>query len=109
MEFSSTVTQTPHHVVLAVAGDVDLAAHRLFQADIEQAWDGSSDLVIDCAQVTFLDSMGLRVLVHTLQRAAEYDRRVTLAAPSAPVTRILDLAGITEMFTIVESVPGTEG
>lgn len=105
MDFSSTARQIPGCVVLAISGDVDLAAHRRFQADVDQAWDGSTDLVIDCAQVTFLDSMGLRVLVQTMQRASENERRVTLAAPSHPVTRVLDLAGVREMFDEVAAAP----
>jgi anti-anti-sigma factor len=105
MDFTSTVRHAAGRVVLTVAGDVDLAAHGRFQADIDQAWDGTTDLVLDCSQVTFLDSMGLRVLVTTIQRADEHGRKVTLAAPSQPVIRVLDLAGIREMFTEVEAVP----
>lgn len=99
MEFSCTARQVADRVVLSVVGDVDLAAHSRFEADIEQAWDGTTDLVIDCSQVTFLDSMGLRVLVHAMQRAAANGRHITLAEPADPVLRVLDLAGVRSLFT----------
>ena len=105
MDFTSTVRHTAGRVVLTVAGDVDLAAHGRFQEDIDRAWDGSTDLVLECSRITFLDSMGLRVLVHAIQRADEHGRKVTIAAPSQPVIRVLDLAGIREMFTEVDAVP----
>jgi anti-anti-sigma factor len=105
MDYTSTVRHAAGRVVLTAAGDVDLAAHGRFQADIDQVWDGSTDLVLDCSQITFLDSMGLRVLVTTIQRADEHGRKVTLAAPSQPVVRVLDRAGIREMFTEVETAP----
>lgn len=105
MDYTSTVRHAAGRVVFTAAGDVDLAAHGRFQADLDQAWDGSTDLVLDCSQITFLDSMGLRVLVSTIQRADEHGRKVTLAAPSQPVVRVLDLAGIREMFTEVATVP----
>lgn len=108
MLFSSTARQLQDRVVLTVSGDVDLATHARFQADIDQAWDGSTDLVIDCSQVTFLDSMGLRVLVQTVQRAAEHDRSVALAAPSDAVAHILELSGIRDLFTEVGPVPDSE-
>jgi stage II sporulation protein AA (anti-sigma F factor antagonist) len=97
MEFSCTARQLADRVVLTVAGDVDLAAHALFEAHVEQ-WDGTSDLVVDCSQITFLDSMGLRVLVHARQRAAEHGRDFALEAPSDPVLRVLDLAGVASLF-----------
>jgi anti-anti-sigma factor len=108
MEFSCTAKQFADHVVLTVVGDVDLAAHARFQADVEQSWDGSTDLVIECADVTFLDSMGLRVLVHAMQRAAANSRVITLAAPSQPVLRVLELAGVKDLFTVTGPIPHAE-
>jgi stage II sporulation protein AA (anti-sigma F factor antagonist) len=101
MEFSCTAKQVAGRVVLSVAGDVDLAVYDRFEAAVEVSWPASSDLVIDCSRVTFLDSMGLRVLVHAMQRAAEHGRDFALAAPSAPVLRVLDLAGVKDLFAVV--------
>lgn len=108
MEFSCTADQIAGRVVLTVAGDVDLAAHTHFEAEIEQAWDGSSDLVIDCSRITFLDSMGLRVLVQSRQHAIDNGRDFALAIPSEPVLRVLELAGVKSLFTMLGAVPGSE-
>jgi stage II sporulation protein AA (anti-sigma F factor antagonist) len=108
MEFSCTASQIAGRVVLIVAGDVDLAAHPRFEADVAQSWDRSSDLVIECSQITFLDSMGLRVLVHTRQHAVENGREFALAAPSEPVIRVLELAGIKDLFPVVGTIPDAE-
>jgi stage II sporulation protein AA (anti-sigma F factor antagonist) len=108
MEFSSTTRHDAARVVLAVAGDVDLAAHGRFQTDLDQSWDGSTDLVIDCSQVAFLDSMGLRVLVHARQRAVDNGRDFVIADPSQPVLRVLELAGVGELFSVKGPVTDTE-
>lgn len=108
MEFSCTAKQIAGRVVLTVSGEVDLAAHLGFEAEIERSWDGSSDLVIDCSQVTFLDSMGLRVLVRTRQRAVDNGRDFALAAPSVPVLRVLELAGIRDLFIGAAPVNGSD-
>jgi len=108
MEFSCTANQIAGRVVLTVTGDVDLAAHTRFEAEVERSWDGSSDLVIDCSRITFLDSMGLRVLVQSRQRASDNSRDFALAAPSEQVLRVLELAGIKSLFTVVGTIPGSE-
>ena len=108
MEFSCTAEDFADHVVLTVTGDVDLAAHTRFQNDLDQSWDGSADLVVECSQITFLDSMGLRVLVHAMQRATANGRSVTLRSPSQPVQRVLELAGIKELFPVTGAAPDTE-
>lgn len=105
MEFSFTAQQVAGRVVLTVAGDVDLAAHARFEAAVEQGWPGSCDLVVDCSGVTFLDSMGLRVLVQTMRQATDKGYEFTLAAPSASVLRVLELAGVKDLFSIVDSSP----
>lgn len=100
MEFSYAAKQAADRVVVTLAGDVDLAAFRRFEADLAQSWDGSTNLTIDCSAVTFLDSMGLRVLVRARQRATDHGRDVTLGAPSRPVLRVLELAEVTSLFPI---------
>jgi anti-anti-sigma factor len=108
MEFSCTAKMSADGVVLTVAGDVDLAAHARFQTGIEQCWDGSTDLLIDCSGITFLDSMGLRVLVHALQRATTGGHTITLAAAGPPVLRVLELAGIKDLFPLTGPLPDAE-
>lgn len=108
MDFSCTARHAAGRVVLTVTGEVDLAAHARFEADVEKAWDGGTDLVIDCLGVTFMDSMGLRVLVDTMNRAAENGSGFALAAPSEPVLRVLDLAGVRDLFPLVGPVPEAE-
>jgi len=108
LEFSCTARQSTDRVVLTVTGDVDLAAHARFEADVDQAWDGTTDLVIDCSGVEFLDSMGLRVLVQCRQVAVDNGREFALAGPSEAVVRVLELAGVRSLFSVVEAVPDAE-
>jgi stage II sporulation protein AA (anti-sigma F factor antagonist) len=106
MEFSCTARQAGGLLVYKVGGDVDLAAHARFQADVDAAWPSTpTDVVFDCSQVTFLDSMGLRVLVQAMQRAAHHNCGFALAAPSEPVRRVLELAGVTTLFSVVGPIP----
>jgi anti-anti-sigma factor len=109
MEFTCTARRAGSLAVFTVTGDVDLAAHVRFQSDIEQGWPSTPrDVVVDCSRVTFLDSMGLRVLVQAMQRAAQEGSAFALAAPSEPVRRVLELAGVTGLFSVVGPLPDAE-
>ncbi|GAA2067645.1 hypothetical protein GCM10009839_94200 [Catenulispora yoronensis] len=105
MEFSCTARQSDGHAVVTVTGDVDLAVHARFQTEAEP-WAAASDthhLIIDCSGVTFLDSMGLRVLVHLRRLVTDDGREFSLRAPSAPVLRVLELAGVEGLFQIIDA------
>ena len=52
------------------------------------------------ADVTFMDSSGLRVLIDLQQRAEAAPRRLILRAPSQSVTRLLEVSGLSDHFSI---------
>lgn len=60
----------------------------------------AGDIVIDMADVTFMDSNGLRVLIDLQQRAVEASHRLILDAPSPSVIRLLEVSGLTDHFSI---------
>ena len=99
MVFSCTAREAADHVVLVLAGDVDLAAADRLWSEVEPWLSMSPRVVVDCASVTFLDSVGLRTLLRIAQRAQETHTGLTLAAPSEPVARVLELAGTEDLFT----------
>lgn len=86
--------------VVVVEGDLDLAATPALVDAIEAARARGGALVIDLSGTRFLDSSGVAVLVraHGAQTA---DRRpLVLRWPSAPVMRVLNLAGLDQVFTV---------
>lgn len=85
--------------VVTVAGEVDLAhSNRLWRA-LRPHIGPSKQLIIDCSNVTFIDSMGLNVLVLAKTRADAINMRLDLSRPSPALQRALELAGAAEMFT----------
>lgn len=84
--------------LVTVCGDVDLATAAQFQEELARAVAGGLPVVLDCSAVAFIDSMGLRSLLHATEKAEAEGVQLRLAAVSAPVARILDLAGLSEIF-----------
>jgi anti-anti-sigma factor len=55
---------------------------------------------IDMAGLTFMDSSGLRVILSATTEARSHGGDVVLVEPSHSVTRLLEISGLTEHFTV---------
>ncbi|GLZ36702.1 STAS domain-containing protein [Actinokineospora sp. NBRC 105648] len=90
--------------VIALAGRFDAVEalavrERLARADIT----GAGHLVFDLADVTFLDSAGLAVLVRTRQDRMRTGGSVSLIRPvSEDSMRVLRLTQFDQIFTMVD-------
>ena len=83
------------HVVLHVSGEIDMSAKGLFLerlADVIEASDG--DVVVDLADVSFIDSTGLAVLMQAREQLETAGHKLMITRPSRPVTRVLQVAGL---------------
>jgi len=83
-----------------VSGEVDAHSSELFATTLVAAGERSTAVIVDMSGVTFMDSSGLRVLVEAQQRAEAGGPSLVLRSPSRQITRLLDLAGLTENFEI---------
>jgi anti-sigma B factor antagonist len=85
---------------LVVAGEIDLVtAHDLLAAGT--AWveaHAPQSARMDLGGVTFIDSTGISALLGIRRAAEAAGTSVELVASSAPVDRVLDLAGIADLF-----------
>ena len=86
---------------IALTGEIDAHAAPTLASRFESLPAGDDDIVIGMADVTFMDSSGLRVLIDLHQRLDGSPRRLVLDSPSQPVTRLLEVAGLADHFTIV--------
>ena len=92
--------------VVAVAGDVDLySAPDLRDQLTSLAERRTGRVVVDLSEVTFLDSMGLGVLVGAAKRALERDTHVDLVVPTTEIRRIFEITMLDEIFDVYESRP----
>lgn len=94
-------------VTVTVAGDVDLAAADTLWSVLDEYVHAGANVVVDCSRVAFLDSMGLRTLIRAQHKAGASGARLTLAAPSEAVLRVLQLAGVSDLFVLDTSGSGS--
>jgi anti-sigma B factor antagonist len=88
-------------VEVALAGDFDMVATFRVEPEIDRllAEDGIRRLVVDLADVRFIDSAGVGALLSMRERATRLGVRMTLANVPHPVQRVLDATGTGAVLT----------
>lgn len=86
-------------------GEVDIASVDQVRAATREAreHDGVVHLTVDCEQLDFLDSSGVKAL---LEAHDSFDGRVALLKPRRVVTRVFEVTGLDQLFRIADSPEG---
>jgi anti-sigma B factor antagonist len=93
------------HAVVALYGELDLAdAPGLASHLITAVAACGPSIIVDLADLAFIDSCGLGVLVRVLKWARESGGGMALAAPQQQVRRILGVTGLIDVFSVYPSV-----
>ena len=89
---------------VAVHGEIDINAVPELQAAVDAAIrDSAGAFVIDLADVTFIDSSGLHVLLRARSLLGREDRALAVVCPFGPVRRVFELSGCSELFVLYRS------
>ncbi len=96
-------------VLLAPAGQLRARGGETFRAHVEALLDRApTALIIDLGQTDSIDSTGVGYLLRVHDRLAAQGAPMALASPSQSVRIVLDSIGLTEFFTVCESVDDAE-
>ncbi len=71
-EFSVSRRRAGDAIVVAPAGEIDLATVDALAAEIDLALGQVDALVLDLREVTFIDSAGLRLVLETSRKAGRF-------------------------------------
>ena len=104
MAFGIEAAPGPGHVVVAVSGDVDIATAPALRERLAEAVRDSPAVVVDLAEVGFMDSTGLGVLVGGLKRVRNHDGSLQLVCTQEKILKIFRITGLTKVFPIHSSV-----
>jgi anti-sigma B factor antagonist len=90
--------------VVSLAGELDLYnAEDVRAALLEACGDEPDVLVLDLAEVTFIDSTALGVLIEARSRLADRSG-FRLAAPGLETRRALEVSGLDKHFSVFDTV-----
>ncbi|MDX1632940.1 MAG: STAS domain-containing protein [Thermoanaerobaculia bacterium] len=87
--------------ILLLDGEVDSrSAGDLEEALLEQLRQDRTSVLLDCSDLDFISSAGLRVLVMVGKRLAAERGRLALARMAPAVREVFDVAGMSQLFAI---------
>jgi len=100
MSFGVRVVQGDGTTVVEVGGEVDIDTAPRMRAALEDAITTGMPIVVDLAEVTFMDSAGFGVLASIHLQAKRVGTPVRLRAVSDRIRRLLSLLGLDAVLTI---------
>lgn len=100
VSFAITTTWSGTEVVVAVAGDLDLAAAATWDAGVDEALGQMpTALTVDLGATTFVDSSGLRLLLTLRHQSAQRGTPFSVTNISPSVARLLEVTGLTDLVS----------
>jgi anti-sigma B factor antagonist len=95
--------QEGHHT-FKLNGRLDSNTSPDFETKIFEAIEsGSTNLIIDCIQLDYITSAGLRVLNKTAKKLKNDDGKIVLCAMEDYVREVFEIAGFDTFLPIVET------
>ncbi|TMK22065.1 MAG: STAS domain-containing protein [Actinobacteria bacterium] len=98
--FLASVSTTGEETFIVCRGEFDMAVVDRYRSAADEAFRGDPRHIhLDCSAVTFIDSLGLRALMHTAMRCRDAGILMTIDM-SPQMRRLLDTVGATALFTL---------
>jgi len=100
MALEIKTTSTDEGVVVAALGEIDVSCANELRDAVDAALADATHVTIDLAEVPYIDSTGIGVLVGAAHRALDAGVGLRVANPQRNVKRVLDLLGVTRELGI---------
>jgi anti-anti-sigma factor len=103
--FGISTSELDGRSVVTIRGELDLATAPDLEQAINERLDAGDAVIVDLRELQFMDSTGLRVLVHAHARAGEQGRfSIVRPPPGGPIAKILAIAGVESQLDVVDDV-----
>ena len=89
---------------LSVRGEIDIAGCPALALALDAAIrESRGAFVLDFADLDYLDSSGLSLVLRARATLAREDRDLAIVCPPGPVRRLIDVTGIADLFHLYAS------
>ena len=92
--------------LIRAAGELDMSSAPALRHELEAARDEAVTTLLDMAEVTFIDSTGLHLLLDASRSADGTDWSFFIVRPSTAVQRLIDVSGTRDLLALVEPAAG---
>jgi anti-anti-sigma factor len=100
---SVRIDEERDRLAVRVAGELDIATAPALESALLHALDsGAALILLDLGRVSFIDSMGLRVLLWAAREAREDGDRLRIDCGSGPVRRMVNLTSLDQSLPLTD-------
>lgn len=86
---------------IQLVGDVDIQSSSHLKEEINNMLNQvETDLMIDCASLSYIDSTGLGVLIGVLKRVKNVEKEITIVNAQTNIKKLLGITGLDKIFKI---------
>lgn len=94
-----TIQETDARMIATLAGEMDTAAAQEAENQLQPLMDSKGkEIVLDCTELEYISSSGLRLLLSILKQAQSVGSRVILKNVNDVIRDVLELTGFISIF-----------
>jgi len=94
-------TETAEKTTFALTGRLDTASSPAFQETLIPAFDEVKEITVDFANLAYISSAGLRVLLMGEKTAKSKGAALIIVNVSAEIMEIFEMTGFSQILTIL--------
>lgn len=100
-DLTMTSKVTPQLVSVKFVGRMDAEGVRQITEAFEKVTSNPAPVLVDLSEVSFLESLGVAILVRLAKRLRDEKRSVAVIPGAGPVARILGVARLDKVLNVV--------
>jgi anti-anti-sigma factor len=95
----TTIQENEKQLVAVLEGELDTAAAPAFEEAMQPLFDSKGrEIIIDCTDLEYIASSGLRILLNILKKAKASGSRVVLRGVNEVIRDVFELTGFINLF-----------
>ena len=101
MAINISINEQGERLVVTLEGDLNNAASTQAERSLAPVFERTDcDIVIDCTQLNYISSSGLRIMLNLFKHARANGHTATLKGMSEEVQEVFDLSGFLQLFNV---------
>ena len=95
----TTINEQDDRIIVVLEGELDTAAAQETEQTLQPLMDNNGrDVLFDCAQLDYIASSGLRILISILKSARAQGRKVIMKDVNDDIKNVFKLTGFINLF-----------
>ena len=95
----TTIQETDKQLIAVLSGEMDTAAAVEVETALQPLFDSKGkDIVLDCTELEYIASSGLRILLNLLKKVKAGGGRVIMKNVNEVIRDVLELTGFISLF-----------